>query len=294
MAGGDGELEVAFYERAAPRLPAGLAPRCLAAAFDAESGNSHVLLIDLSQSHTAVRTRSQLLHGAGVPARRVIDALMAALARFHSTFWEDPAIGETPFGIRPWFSDAAAFANHVRRREHEWALATSVAVDELGGVIGAGYERDLARLPDLWTELLESRITARRHLTLAHGDCYLSNWLQTTDGLDVSLIDFDSVSACPPTFDLVFLMATFWTRAQRVAHEGDALAAYHSALASTGVAYSWSDLIADYRTMLLLMRFDVIFDIANGSPATYWRPKLACLTAACDDWRDGPPAWVAG
>jgi hypothetical protein len=94
------------------------------------------------------------------------------------------------------------------------------------------------------------------------------------------------VTANFAAFDLVFLIATFWTRDQRRTHERRCLQRYHDALLETGAAkYEWNDLIDDFRLMLALIAWDPVFDRTNGSPPTYWRPKMRCLADAYRDWQ---------
>ena len=60
------------------------------------------------------------------------------------------------------------------------------------------------------------------------------------------LIDFDSVSANLPAYDLVYMSATFWTPEQRkeAGREEKLLRRYHNTLQAHGVSgYSWDDLM---------------------------------------------------
>lgn len=72
---GDGELEVAFYERAAASLPSGLVPECVASAFDATTGESHVLLVDATATHESLvaRDRSLQLDGVALTLSSTVD-----------------------------------------------------------------------------------------------------------------------------------------------------------------------------------------------------------------------------
>ena len=287
-ADGDGEHEVAFYrlvaELAAP-LPM-LVP-CYAAAYDPASGASHILLADLSATHAAPVTRAQVLSGAGLPSDAHLAGIVDALARFHAYWWEHPRLGQGATAVRGWYTDAAAYAAHVRRREANWAA--------FSGSVGAGfpadlralYTRVLARLPALWEPYLAPRVTACRQLTLSNGDCYFAQFLcPIAAGGPTYIVDFQDVSANFAPYDLVYLFATFWTPAQR--HEGGRearlLRRYHAELCAAGVrGYPWEQLLLDYRLMILFMIFDPVWNQTAGSPESYWWPKLQCLTAAFND-----------
>jgi thiamine kinase-like enzyme len=286
---GWGEREVAFYQRVraekAGALPM-LVP-CYHADMDERTGSSLLLLDDVSSTHREAVSRRALLTHRGVPAPRDIDQIMISLARFHAHWWEHPALGQAePMLVRTWYRDQPHFKAHVARREREWtAFANDVGAgfpDELRRL----YEEALDRLPALWRHL-SRRVDSMSGMTLSHGDCYLTQWLcPRGDAGQVYLIDFDSVSANLGAFDLVYLMATFWTREQRRAHEERCLQQYHQALRSAGVAgYGWDELIADVRLMTAFIVWDPVFDQTNGSPRDYWWPKMTCLVDAYRGWR---------
>jgi aminoglycoside phosphotransferase (APT) family kinase protein len=100
-------------------------------------------------------------------------------------------------------------------------------------------------------------------------------------GQDAVVVDFDSVGGNIPAFDLVYLLATFWTPAQRREHEDRCLRVYHDALGAR--AYDFDALLGDYEAMIAFMVFDAVADIVRGSLASYWEPKLRCLVAAYRD-----------
>jgi hypothetical protein len=101
------------------------------------------------------------------------------------------------------------------------------------------------------------------------------------------VVDFGSASGNLAAFDLVYLMATLWTRKQRQerALEKDLLHRYYERLVAAGVDhYTWENLLLDYRLMLAYMVFDPVADVARSSRPAYWQPKLSCLVDAYQDW----------
>ncbi len=279
MGEGWGQHEVAFYRGTlkGERPLVG----CYDAVFDPADGSSHMLLEDVSDTHAPAVARADLLSGRGVPAG--LNGIMSAMAMFHARRWEDDRIGTEPFEIRPWYADDASFQEHVARRHRELSVLRQNPDAQRYVTL---YEDALERLPPLWGRYLKPRIAERRALTVSHGDCYLTQWLTPrSPGGEAILVDFDSVGGNLAAFDLVFLMASFWTRPQRAEHELACLQTYHTALVSNGVLrYEWDDLLLDYRLMLAFAVFDAVFDHANGSRATYWQPKMECLTTAYRDW----------
>lgn len=292
LSNGDGEHEVGWYRYLAARgitLP--MLPACHLAVADPSSGESALLLDDLSATHAPPVRREALLALDGVPARADLEAMMAALARFHAAFWEHPDLGSSSeqLAVRPWYRDEAHFARHVERRRREWAAFEALPAGGQPFAFREVYTRALAQLPALWERGLGERATSLHHVTLTHGDCYLTQWLcpRSPDAPGAFLVDFDSVSANYAAYDLVYMLATFWTWAQRrdAGHELEALMLYHTALEAAGVTgYSWEQLCDDYAMMLRLMIFDPVHDAVAGASESYWRAKMSCLVPAYLQW----------
>ncbi|MCI0393531.1 MAG: aminoglycoside phosphotransferase family protein [Chloroflexi bacterium] len=284
-----GRREAHFYQLAAtlPRPLPAVVP-CYAAAYDPASGLSCCLLADLSATHAAPVTRRQLLALEGVPAGSHLDGMIDALAHFHAFWWDHPLLGHVPdvTELRWWYSDQAHHERHVARRQQEWQQFVAAA----GGRLPAGwrqlYQQALARLPQLWERYLAPRLAGRRHLTLTNGDCYFNQFLcpLPPGNGPTYLVDFQDVSANFGAYDLVYLLATFWTPAQRQQHEERLLRRYHQQLQAHGLtAYTWEELRRDYRLMIAYMIFDPIWNQTAGSSPAYWQPKMACLVSAYEE-----------
>ena len=136
---------------------------CYAAAYDLETGASHILLKDVSETHT---TSLNPLDGKNC------ELAVAALARLHAFWWDHPRLGK----------DIGKIPNQADRQQ-EWMDAeqcTSAFMaaldDQLPPPYRATYERVLHSLPDLY-----NRHAAGRNLTLAHGDAHLGNFLFPKD-----------------------------------------------------------------------------------------------------------------
>ena len=117
-----GVREAQFYELVAqlPDHPAVIVP-CLDAAFDAETGNSQLLLHDLSDSHVAPLTREQILDPkTSVPERETLEAVIDTLARFHAYWWQHPRLGSGVAQIGSWCSSEAHFVAEIARRRSAW------------------------------------------------------------------------------------------------------------------------------------------------------------------------------
>jgi hypothetical protein len=288
----EGAAEVGFYRLVAElpdQLP--MLARCYAAEYDPASGDSFLLLQDLSDACAAPVTREQILALEGVPSERPLNQIVDALARFHAYWWQHPSLGRVKdvTETRTWYRDRDHFERHIRRRQREWTRFSAAVGAEFPAELRALYDDALARLPGLWGSYLARRVPGFTDLTLTNGDCYLTQFLCPNDRAGAAyLIDFQDVSANAGAYDLVYMFATFWTPEQRgeAGREQRLLRRYHAELQASGVrGYSWDDLLIDYRHMIIFMIFDPIWNQTSGSPRSYWWPKLQCLTGAYQDLR---------
>ena len=100
------------------------------------------------------------------------------------------------------------------------------------------------------------------------------------------MVDFPAVSANRGAYDLVYLVATFETPAQRHERDREAKLLHHylQTLHACGVGeYSWDALLLDYRLMIAYTIFDPLWDQTSGANQAYWWPKLCCLIDAYRD-----------
>jgi hypothetical protein len=221
----------------------------------------------------------------GVPSDRQTRACVTALARHHAYWWEHPGLLTGRFEVGSWFRDPERAAAYSARRR-----AASASVDwnlvkpedaELCAQVLAQAEAH-ARVH------LIPRLAARRNLTLTHGDAYFANFLCAREGTDAYLVDWQSPEVDHPGTDLALLLASFWTPRQRheQSRELRCLQLYHQTLYDNGVPdYTWQDLVTDYQAGLLYWLLVPLQDAADGSPPSYWLPKLSCLADAARDWQ---------
>jgi hypothetical protein len=98
-----GAREVAFYQfTRMMATPLSMLAPCYGASFDATSGDSWLLLRDISETHEAPVTREQSMAGAGVPSDARLGAIVKALAALHAAWWEHQALGIDSLQISEW------------------------------------------------------------------------------------------------------------------------------------------------------------------------------------------------
>lgn len=151
-----GQEEVRFYRLVArladyPRI---LAP-CYAAEYDPASGESFLLLQDLSETHAPPISREEqisITHGVPSPANQ--HAVIDALAAFHAYWWGHPLLSAGEFESCYWSSNADRFSQYLAHRAAAWQRL----MGQHGSLLSKGmqlfYERLFERLPDYFAKRL--------------------------------------------------------------------------------------------------------------------------------------------
>jgi hypothetical protein len=269
------------------RLPM-LAP-CYAAEYDPTSGNSFLLLGDVSQTHAAPLSRTQLIEEGMVPTELQLNQMIDALVGLHAWGWQHPSFGKAGnvSQVR-WYRDKSNFEAHIARRQREFDEFIKLAGSEVPASWLALYRQILAGLPGLWSTYFAPRVLTFKNLTYTEGDAYVTQYLTPKNyGSGVAyLVDYQDAFANFGAFDLVHLLATFWTPAQRHEQQREErlLKRYLEILHTNGVQeYTWADLLSDYRLMLIIIVLVPVWDATSGAPRSYWYPKMRCLIDNLND-----------
>lgn len=256
-----GQREVAFYREVAPATPAGLVLRCFDCGADAETGTWHLLLEDLAESHR-IATAWPL-----PPSYEPAATIVAAQARFHASWWDDPRLGVTVGTIREASLDAMAtqFEGFAR------AFGDRLPIDRR-----ALHQRLLRSAP---------RLLARAQpRTIVHGDAHAWNCFLPTGPGTPRLFDWDAWGIDHASDDLAYLMAVHWYPDQRRAFEHRLLDRYHNELQAYGVTgYGRAMLQEDYRVSVLWQVARAIWQQSIGMPPVIWWNNLERLHLAVDD-----------
>jgi hypothetical protein len=85
---GIGKVEVEFYTQVAPAMSCPPLVRCFDAAYSTKTGNSHILMEDLSNTHSQPRQNRP-------PSKKLTRSAIETLARAHSEWWNNPQRGES-------------------------------------------------------------------------------------------------------------------------------------------------------------------------------------------------------
>ncbi len=251
--------EARFYAVIAPLMAAPFTIPCYDAAWQAETGASHILLKDVSATHAADR---DLLHPGHV--EQAVDCL----ARLHAFWWDHPRLGQDIGSLPTW---------EERMQDcRETATSTVAFMAALGDDLPLRwrrvYERVLPALPDLFC-----RQAAGRDLTLIHGDAHLGNFLFPGDGQagGAYLADWQFWHPTIGGADLAFMMAAEWEPETRRRLEHGLLRRYHDGLLAHGVqGYGWQQCWDDYR--LSVIQMSLFIPVWRWS-VFRWAPDLAAV-----------------
>lgn len=262
---------------------------CFSSEYNEATGDSHVLLADLSATHFTPFTIEQFRSLEVVPEPVYLQQIVDCVADFHAYWWEHPLLGSGFAAIDPAFASERGLAAGLEKQGEELVAFVAQVGDGLDTSLVRLLKEVHSRLLGTWDSYLADRIRSRRALTLINGDCYFIQFLcpKSPDLDRTYMIDLDSISAFLPAFDLMYLFATFWTREQRAegGRELAALRRYHQRLQQSGVhTYTFDQLLLDYRLSIAHNVLHPVWDQQHGSSEAYWRPKLSCLIAAFADW----------
>lgn len=233
------QKEIDFYRLVVPVMSDTPSVPCYAAAFDPQSNASHLLLLDVSETHEACLDP---LHRQN-PYRAV-----EALARLHAFWWDHPRLGDG-IGRLP---TREAYENSWADTAQRTDAFLQMLGDRLPTAWRRTYERVTQSLPKLYRRHLSGR-----NLTLVHGDAHLGNFLfprESSATGSAYIIDWQFWHPTIGGTDLAFMIATEWEPETRRALEKPLLGHYHTTLLQQGVSnYGWDDCWNDYRLCVILM-----------------------------------------
>jgi len=229
--------EVEYYTKILAQMPYKVTPTCYGAEFDGEKGAYHILLEDVSKTHTGLSL-------AYPPVSEHALRMAKTLARLHAYWWEKPTLNQV--------SDLPT-ETVIRRYVDKCLAGLSPMFDFLGDRITPQQKSLIENLTAQWPRWMAARTQQQpNHLTLIHGDAHNANFLLPKTEGETYLIDrqpFDwSLTCWLGVSDLSYMMVHFWYPSYRRRIEESVLRAYHAELLLCGVEnYAWEQLWDDYR-----------------------------------------------
>jgi thiamine kinase-like enzyme len=229
--------EVEYYTKILAQMPYKITPTCYAAEFDSDKGAYHILMEDVSATHTSL--------GYQIPPSPEQALQMArTLARLHAYWWEKPNLNTV--------SDLPT-ETVIKRYVEKCLPGLSPMFDFLGDRLTQQQKSRIEKLIEQYPRWMITRTQQTpNHLTLIHGDAHNANFLLPKTNGETYLIDrqpFDwSLTCWLGVSDLTYMMVHWWYPSYRQRVEETVLRAYHAELVLCGVEnYDWEQLWQDYR-----------------------------------------------
>jgi hypothetical protein len=262
-----GPSEVAFYTQIAP-LSGRVVPRCIDARWDAEANAWHLLLEDLTDSHFTLGDWPM------PPTLAHSEQIIAARARFHAAWWDDPRLGGS---IGTWLDPGDRQLKILAQQVASFA-------DRVGDRLSAERRDFYQRLIDAGPRL-NARCHSHRDMTIIQGDAHVWNvFLPHRGDGDVRIFDWDAWRVDVATDDLAYMIALHWFPEHRRRFERHLLDHYHATLVAHGVTgYDRRALDDDYRLSVLWQAATPVWQAANDIPSWIWWIHLERIFMAIDD-----------
>ena len=111
---GDGEIEIRCYEALKNLNLQGVIPAYFAT-YNSETGNSTLILKDVSKTHHSPVSIEALLSLNGVPDMRYMQQIIDAVAHWHQHWWQTDT-----FETIPYFASAQGFQARVSKYHADW------------------------------------------------------------------------------------------------------------------------------------------------------------------------------
>jgi len=274
-----GPSEVLYYTRDYIDLPDAPIPRCHDAQFSAAPRAYHVLMDDLSETHTNTWELPPTLERGLATAE--------SLAALHAHGWGPDRLMRIG-GVIPGDAQVDRYVNHVRQ-------GLEPLLDTLGDALDPTWADPLRDLFAHHPALMRERGHDAAGFTLVHGDVNPGNILAPRAGRGrVYLVDrqpFDwSLTTWLGVSDLAYMMVHWWDSALRRRWEMPILRRYHDALVGRGVAdYPWEQLLRDYRLCAVQSVYVAVEWLVLEGDRTrmrwIWGPQLHKAMAAYLDLR---------
>ena len=229
-------------------------PACYGVAIDTETGDSTIVLEDLS----ALRTGNQIAGFSLSEAERTIDQY----ATLHARWWDSPRLASLEW-LPPWNLPAMVAYLPQAFQQQAWPACAALFADTFGDEenrLGALLGEQVAPLMNL---------IGTGPVTLVHGDARHDNLMFPDDDATAPyMVDWQYVASGRGIVDIAYYLSQSGDPAVVAPVERDLVARYHAALAAQGVSgYGWDDCWADYRKLALYSLVYPIFTSALIDPA---------------------------
>lgn len=262
--------EVEFYNDVAKVMDNPPLAQCYDAIYDPETKRSHILLNDLSETHSQPQFPLP-------PSKLECELAMDCLASVHAYWWEHPRLETDLVNLSSGEVQNKEFLG-MHHSLDETDKIFNEFVDFLGDRLSISRRKTYEKVFSSWpfTRTME-RLSKRQYFTLVHGDAHAWNYLYPRDPQKdrVYLIDWHEWDVGLGTNDLAEMIVLWWYPERRAQLEQGLVRRYHLKLMEHSVKkYSWEQCWDDYRLSAIRIMLYPILMYAEGRSPTFWWPIL--------------------
>ena len=271
-----GDSEVTYYTRDYVDVPHAPVLRCYDAAYSEELGRYHMLLEDVSETHTEAAYKD--------PSLKYGLVLAEGLAVLHARWWGEKRLAEAGAVIHS--------ASHIRQFVEIAAPGVEHITSRFAGELQPEWPALLDEIYTNHPQAMIRRTEDPNGFTIIHGDAGRGNILVPRRGeRPLYLIDRQpfnwSLTVWLGVYDLAYAVILDWEIEARRQVEIPLLERYHQALQENGVQdYTWEQLLYDYK-LCAVMGVYIATEYCRGGVnepwVRVWLPMLQRALTACDD-----------
>lgn len=265
--GKGGAGEIAFYRLAGGRLAGLPVPPCYEAVYAQKADRSHLLLKDLSETHSLV---------APWPLPPLLpqgQAVVRSLAHLHAGWWENPDLGRTAGSLQWNLLSHRHYLETLAWWQEKYAAFADFLGDRFFPEERHIYAQALALIPRLWDAYWRPRLATLKAFTLIHGDAHPGNLLYPRHPEEdpIYLVDWQGIRIGKGATDLAYMVTFHWYAEREKAMP--LLESYFSALIEYGVQdYDWDSFWLDYQVSVASYLFDPVRLFAHDVEPEVWWP----------------------
>lgn len=263
--------EIDFYDDAMnTKVPLPLLT-CYGTEKSPETKQGCLLLEDLTSTHHPIQGVTQ------DQGEAAIKAAITVLAKVHAYWWNHSSFGESTSETH----SEEGVRNAILQLEKLYPQFADFLGDGLSEKRKKTYDLVFEKLP----ELLGSRLSSTKRLTLIHGDAHLGNFLfpnQKGEGQCI-LLDWQNWETGWGARDLSYMIALNMPPEIRQMVEKPILKFYLEEIQKQQIDYIWKGLQTDYRICVISNLLIPVGQYFAKVSSSIWRPNIERGFAAFED-----------
>ena len=267
-----GRHEAKFYSIVAEAMSEIPIPTCYDATYSEETGLSHIIFKNLSDTHT-----EWLRDWPGTLKKQYIKKAIDCLAEFHALWWDHPKLKELS---KYSFIFYTFKENSFNEKEiSSWFKNENRTLNRmlkfLGDQISDTRKELFKTVFFIYPKVVLERIK-QKNLTVLNGDAHQWNYFYPKDieneKSKAILFDWQFWSIGVGAQDLALMLGYFWPSEPRHVLEKDLITRYHNNLMNFSIKkYSWDECWDDYRLFAFLNLYKIVSKWGkNYLPSDWW------------------------